>query len=204
MQLFIANTTHQYVDFIYRIPEGPKLIIQRIAPGNQVRISARRGDLNQNDIDAIFDQHRKYGLIRSDEVRRGDHYLHPLVAGVDKPVPVARIIEQLRLNREVLIEQGKQTRQAAAVALNDQIENNIAMNGGPDVLRQVEISVEEMSPTRVFDRNGREGDNGIARELDAVPPIGEGVRVTRDEQTGEPPARNTKGRGRSRRTRATL
>ena len=200
MQLYIANPTQQYHEFTYRVPESTKLIVQRINPGGQIRISANRGNLSTVDIDSIFEQHGKYGLIRESEVgkalNRGQ--LCPLVASVDKPVNLDRVIAQIRFNREVLVERGKASREAAAVALNEQIEQNIAMSGAPDVLREVEFSVEETKRAQTLDRSGRADEEGMARELADTAPIGEGIKVSRDAE--REPLRPVRA-GRSRRGR---
>ncbi len=197
MQMYVANTTQQFHEFMYRVPEGPKTIIQRIPPGGQIRISAKRGDLNRLDIDDILDQHRKYGMVREEEVGKAVG-LCGLVCAVDHPVNIDRVIAQIRRNREVLIDQGKRAREAAAVSINHQIEANIAAMGSPDVLRNLEYSVEEVKSSQVRDRASRADDEGMSRELADMPLIGEGVRVSNEA----PPPERSRVRLRSSRRRA--
>ena len=196
MQLFIGNTTQQVQEIWYRLPENKKALMQRITPGGQIRISGNRGNLSQHDVDAIFDQQRKYGLIRVEEVGKVRGHCG-LVASIDKPVNFDRLIAQVRRNREVLVERGKEIRTAAAVALNEAIETNLSELGGTDVLREVEFSVEEQK--RTLPRINSRADEELARELSDAPRVAEGVRVTREVQPGQPrtPLRRRRGAGRS-------
>lgn len=176
-QLYIANTTQQFHDFTYTVPERRSTITQRIDPGGQIRISANNSHLTPMDIEAIYEQHKPYGLVEMAEVgvKSNEGMLCPLVASVDKPVNISKVIEQIRRNRTVLIAMGKQTRESAAIALNNQIEENLVQMQSPDVLQKVEFSVEEEHRSRVRERS--RNDEALAQQLDEQPVVAEGVRV---------------------------
>lgn len=197
--MFVANTTQQFHEFVYRVPEGQKTIIQRIPPGGQIRISAKRGDLNRIDVDDILDQHRKYGMVREDEIGKVEG-LCGLVCAIDRPVNLDKVIAQIRRNRSVLVEQGRQAREAAAVSINHQIEANIAAMGSPDVLRNLEYSVEEVKSATVRDRVSRADNDGMTQALVDTPAIGEGVRVSNDAPPPLKPGRTRLSGGRARRS----
>lgn len=194
MQLFIANTTQQFNDFIYTIPERNGNVTQRIAPGGQIRIVVKNGDLNQHDIDAILNQHRPFGLIEVSEVGKARGH-HPLVASVDKPVHITKVQDQFRRNRSVLVDRGKEMRTAAAVALDAHIEEAMTMNGSGEVLRELRFDVEEIKGAQVLDSASRRDGSGMEQALAETPPIGEGVVVTKDEGSDRRPrARLNTGR----------
>lgn len=186
MQMFVANTTQQFHEFVYRVPEGKKVIIQTIRPGGQIRVAANRGDLSQQDIDSIFDQHRKYGLIWEREVgaRSAAGSLCPLIAALDKPVNMEKAIAQYRFNMAALSQQGQASRESAAVALNEQIETNISMSGRPDVLNELTFEVEEVKGSQVINRAGRAEDEAVSRMISETAPIGSGIHVDKHATGG--------------------
>lgn len=184
--MYVANPTQQFVDFIYRLPEAKNVIIQRISPGGQIRVSGRHGDLSKADVDAIFDQHTKYGMIRASDVTKRKGYCG-LVVELDKPVNINRLIDQVKGNRDILIERGKEIRTASAVSLNEQIQANIQDRGMNEVLRGLEFSVEEVKSAQARD-TGRGEDTDMARELASTAAIGEGVRVSREHMERPKPA----------------
>lgn len=180
-QLFIANVTKQLVQFAYRVPERQGVVVQPIPIGGQIKVTPLGGkdDLSTPEIDAIIDQHRKYGLIPVEEVDSSKVPFCGMCYSVGKPITVDRLHKAMKRNEDALEEQGKVIRQEAAVAVNNQIEGTIGEN-----LRQLEMSITEEEP-----RGGYSEDHT---------PLGEGVRVIRSEPTGG----NTLpfiGRGRGRR-----
>ena len=173
MKLYIANCTQQAQDFVYRTPEMPSARTQRIEIGSQTQIS---GDLSTPQIDAIIEQHRKYGLVRVEEIDRTKPFIG-IRASIDKPVPIDKIREAVHHNNEVLQERGRQIRQEAAVVVNNSWEEQTG-----NQLSKLEMSfVEE-------DKPGRPAE------------ISDGVRVTRiDQPFGDaPPTRQAKPSGRRR------
>ena len=195
-QMYIANPSQQYVDFIYRLPESTNNITQKIPPGGQIRIAARRGNLTPPDIDAILEQHAKYGLIRASDISKRRGYVG-LIAEIDKPVNMKQIVDGIKGNREILIERGKEIRKNSAVALNEQIQATIDNQSMPEALRGLEFSVEELKSASVRD-TGRGEDSEISRELASTGMIGEGVKVSRDAPLERPAPVRRARRPRSR------
>ncbi len=158
--LYIANATKQEHTFAYRLPERVgEPILQPIRAGGQVRIS---GDLNQIQIDAIIEHHRIYGMISVEEAARVKEFAG-LCYSIDKPISFEKLTQMVEHNDDVLTERGKKMRAEAAVATNEQLEQQIIENRMPDRLQSLEMSVEEV------DRDQR----------DPTPGLAEGVRVTR-------------------------
>ena len=167
MKLYIANCTQQVQSFMYRVPETPAPRMQPIGIGQQIQIS---GDLSQFDIDAIVEQHSRYGLVAVDAIDRTRPFIG-VCYSVDKHVPVDKIKRALEHNESVLIERGRVMRQEAAVALNNSLEEQT------DGLKNLELTVQEEYP----DKHSGDG-----------PVIAEGIRVQRPENTG--PVKRGRGR----------
>jgi hypothetical protein len=137
MKMFVANGTHQNIDFQYRLPEVRNYRQQIINIGGQIRIS---GDLSAKDIDAIISAHEIYGMVEASEIsqKHGTHI--PYIYSVDKPISANSIAELVAHNRVVNNALGVKYRQEAAVAVSQQITNN---NENPDVLRSLEMGIKE-------------------------------------------------------------
>lgn len=186
--MWVSNCTSQYHQFAYRVAETPRLITQEIAPGGQIKIIANQGELNPADIEAIVSHHSQYGMIPVENISKHKGYVG-LVYSLGRPVNLAKIQEQVYANRDILTERGRQNRRAAAVAVSHQVEANIAQEGLPDVLKHLEISVEEIKGAHVQTRSAR--DEELQRDLEDHKPIAEGIRVTRD---AEAPQRKPRAR----------
>lgn len=154
-EMYVGNGTKQVQSFCYRLPEG-KAVTVTISMGGQIKIP---GNLSAMDIDAIVDQHSKYGLVRTDEIDRTQPFIG-LCYSIDKPISIAQISRVLDHNDEVLTERGKVIREEAAVALNSAIEQNTGV-----AFDNLELSVIEQPKSA--------GDEG--------PKFAEGVRVTSDQ-----------------------
>jgi|SRR6185312_6666149 len=181
--LHIANATQQFHEFAFRLGgTGGAPIIQTIPPGGQIRVAARGGNLSTEDVDAIVKQHEPYGLIPVSEVGKRDGFCG-LCYSVDRPVSFSRLAEQIGHNRMALISRGKENRKAAAVAINETLEANIRESGRTDVLRTLQIEVEQLNDPQVLRVD--KTTEGLAREMADTPRFGEGVRVDRN---APPPA----------------
>lgn len=176
-QLFVANVTKQIVQFAYRLPERQGVVVQPIPIGGQVRISPLGGreDLSTPEIDAILDQYRKYGLISVSEIESSKTPFHGMCYSLDKPISVEKLHRAMKRNEDALEDLGKQLRKEAALAVNNQIEGTIGEN-----LRQLEMSITEEEP-----RGGYPEDHD---------PVGEGVRVIREEGGNTLPFIGRRGR----------
>jgi hypothetical protein len=121
--LYVANCTRQPHDFLYRVPgEDMQLLrriqIQRIEPGTQQRI---HNECALPILEAIVDQHRKYGLIPVSEVPNVHDYVG-LCFSFDRPVDFERLSYAVDHNLGVLQEQGVKQREEAAIAIDATIE----------------------------------------------------------------------------------
>lgn len=169
MKLYVANCTNQVQDFIYRLPETASSRQQRIEIGGQIQIS---GTLSKMDIDAVIEQHTKYGMVSVDEIDRTRQFIG-ICYSVDKPVDLKYVARAFDINKYVLDERGKTIRQEAAIAVSNSVEEQGAG------LTALDMSVvEEQTPKN------------------PDPKIAEGVRVSRLETPGKTP---TSARGRGRR-----
>lgn len=167
-KLFIANATRQVHDFTYRLPEIPGAKYLPIKIGTQVQIP---GELSIADVDAIIDQHRKYGMINVDEIDRTRPFAG-LCYSVDKPISSEKLRRIMTHNNEVLVDRGREIRKNAAVAINDQIKNQL----GDEVdLEQVEVSIVE------------EGDKDTGSDK-----VNEGFRVTASDPATAPTKKKRK------------
>lgn len=156
-KLYIANCTQQQIKFMYRIPEDPRPYPQffYIRAGAQERLPF---ELSTPAIEAIVAAHAPYGLVRADEVDRTRPFIGMCYA-VDKPVVLDKIRRALQHNQQVLNERGQEIRQAAAIAVNNVVEQQTA------TLSELELTIEEEDP----DQHQLEGD-----------PVHEVIRVSRD------------------------
>lgn len=146
--LFIANGTHQHQDFHYRIPEIKQSRQQRIAIGGQIRIS---GDLTQPQVDAIIEQHRKYGLIDANDILKGRGPC-PLAFRVGRHITQDEIIMLTQRNRGELIERGEEMRKDMAQVLGNQLGQAATESGtGAEF---AEASVEVIEETRKGEASG--------------------------------------------------
>lgn len=185
MDLYVANATRQNVDFAYRIPEVNGMRMQPIGIGHQVKISAGPGGLNKQQIDAIIEQHRPYGLLEAREVTDKAGFTG-LIYSVDRQVRVGDMEYAMQHNMEALLTLGAQIRREAAVATAANLEGVLSerrdLNSS---LRQVEMSAVEEEP-----RGGYR----------TASPFGEGVRVPGRSTAAAQQGRGGGGRsGRSRR-----
>ena len=136
-KLFVANTSQQKVDFIYRIPESlqtsPPLTI---LPGSQILVLDAAGHI----IDAVIEQHRIYGVKHHHEV--DTKTFNGLIYSVDEPVKLDSIFLADEANKEVLEKRGQEIRQNQAAALSEALDQTV---DGDVTGLTVEI-VEETKP----------------------------------------------------------
>jgi hypothetical protein len=158
--MYIANGSHQNIDFQYRLPEYKTYRMQNIPVGGQIRIS---GELNEKQIDIIIQFHCKYGMVKYNEISSFKGYFIPYVFSIDDPVPAVAIAELIVQNRDYNKALGERIRAEAAVAVNAQIEENAG-----DKLTNFEFEIKE------------------APSKDRDPTIEETIRVTRSKDRGAP------------------
>jgi hypothetical protein len=168
--LYIGNATRQFLDFYYRMPESSQSRIQKIRPGGQIKIS---GNLNTADVDAIVEQHKKYGLVRVSEIDRTKDF-SGICYDVDRPIRVDNLRRAMDKKIAVLVDKGKEIRKLAAIANNNALEASLEESGRPEGLRELDTSIVEENP----------GENTEGT-------VSEGVKVVAD---GSAPARGRTSR----------
>jgi hypothetical protein len=160
MKMYIANGTHQNVDFQYRLPEFKNYRRQMISIGGQIKLS---GELTIEQIDIIAQFHAKYGMIRVNELDQFKGYFIPYIYSIDVPVTAEKIVELVERNREVNKKLGEKLRAEAAVAVNHQIEENAG-----EKLTSFEMEITEK------------------QTKDRDPEIEEKIVITRSKERGAP------------------
>lgn len=164
-KMYIGNCTVQVQDFQYRLYGNNKTYKQMIPIGGQLPLS---GDLDLKDIDFIVEQHAPYGLKAVSELDRSKDFTG-LCYSIDKPINVDQLKKAIHLNHDVLVEQGKATREEAAVVVNNALEEQTKGMSG---LQALDLTIQEV------ERKGEDTQ------------INESIRVDRNA----PEARQT-GRG---------
>ena len=160
MKMYVANGTHQNIDFQYRLPGTKNYRSQLIPIGGQIQIS---GDLSKEQIDIIVNHHAIYGMIHASELGAFKGFHIPYVFAVDVPVTAEIMAELIIQNRQFNKQLGERLRQEAAVAVSNTIEDNTTDN-----LKSLEMTIEELP----------------SKERDAS--FSEGIRVTRERDRGAP------------------
>lgn len=144
-KLFIANVTRQKQRVFYRLDydkEGTKLgqvgtlpKHQDIDPGRQEAVGGELAHVSQAQ--TIIDQLSKYGLRPADEVNRLNR-LTPYIYSLDKPVSRAAIEKAFQFNQGNLAKEGKDRREAAAIAAGNLIDSD-----------EAKISIEQVTESEL-------------------------------------------------------
>ena len=136
MRLYVANTTAQNHEFLYRVLEVPNLRRMPIPAGSQSQVP---GDFNLEEIEFIVQQHTPYGLVAADKVQQLRTYIG-LCFSIDKPVQLGSLRYVFQQNQDVLIARGKEIQAAAAVAVSQQLNQAAA---GLATVRDISVQLEE-------------------------------------------------------------
>lgn len=120
--LYVANTTKQFHDFVYRVPGSSERVrVQKIPPGEQVRIHEK--DAPPQEIDGIIKQHSRYGMLPVAEIDRRRPYIG-LAYSIDKPINVEKLLVGLSVNEDAAVARAKQARAEAAAATSVAIQED--------------------------------------------------------------------------------
>jgi hypothetical protein len=184
VKLYVANASQQNWQFNYWLPETPRSITEPIIAGSQIWVAKR--DLPSTVIDSIIQQHRVYGLGTVQEALRDPNF-SGLAYSIDRPVSQMMIIQLATRRQQILVEQGRRSRQEAAVATDASIMDLMQSSGLPGRLEEVDMSVQEVEGTR--------------DPRDDSPEVSEGVLVTR-RSPGEKSTPRSRGQGRRAARRA--
>lgn len=171
MKVYVANTTRQVQDFVWRSIGNRSPHRMKIDVGQQVQLP---GEWNTEDVTYLEDQHRRYGLVPVGEIDRTKDFIG-VCFSVDKPISVEKIRRALTTNQQVLEERGRTLRQHAAVAVAAQVQAD-----HPDAgMTALEMSIQE------------------ERKDGGTPEVNEGIRVPISGQGQPPPPANRGARRRA-------
>lgn len=174
MKLYIANGTHQNIDFMYRLPEYKSYRTQTIEVGKQIKIS---GELTPAQIDLIIQFHMKYGMIKFSEINDFKGFHIPYVYRVDEPIAQDTIEGLIIQNREYSKAEAKRLRAEAAITVNTQIEDALEskisnfqfeIEEKPDKNRDVSTEAETISITRDRKRGAPQEPGGARSPISVV------------------------------------
>ena len=133
-KLYVANTTNQFREYAFRIPENPKVITKRIPPRSQDILWTG----SVKEIEAIvMEIERGHGAINVAEVPRTKAFIGSCWS-LDKQIAIGPLMTALRHNDDVLVKRGYDMRQGAAVAMNEHLHANT-----PNYRGRVEMEVME-------------------------------------------------------------
>lgn len=169
--LYVANTTKQHHEFLYRIPGEVSVRKQKIVSGGQERIY---NDVGIDILMAIVAQHVPYGM--KDELdAKNTRDIAPLVFSIGKPVNLDRLLQAFDQNDTVMDEVAGDRREEVAAAIASDLE--------------AQIGVEMTNVTVEIKEDTKPGET--AR-------VNSGVEVTRNPETARH-SKDVRPPGRSRR-----
>lgn len=133
-QLYVANTTVQFRDFVAILPESGNMLRQKIRPGHQAMVY----DGPDYVIDNIIKQNEVYGLKREEEVKRSRQFVG-MVYQLDRPIKKETLGVADNSNHAALIEFGSEVRENVANYAQASIMNTMRETGEESKSMQIEI-----------------------------------------------------------------
>lgn len=167
MDLWIGNATRQRYEFRYKLPDIANFRVKTIEVGGQAKIEG----LTREEIDYVVDKHSKYGMIPQDSIDRSRSFNGTCYA-VDKPIEAVRLSYLMDHNMGELVAQGKEIRQANAVAQSMNLERALNESGRPEKVYGMDVTIQEEN----HDPNNE------------VPQLSVGTSVSHDESRPTPTA----------------
>jgi hypothetical protein len=171
-KLYIGNATKQRHAFAFNPPDAGgddnrrRTHLTQVVP--PLHVEPLSGDWTIAQIDAIIDQHKPYGFVEISEIDRTKAFTG-LCYSIDKPIPRERLLGLLEANTQALDKRGREMREMAAVAVNNEMELQMREQRMPGKLAKIEMVVEEERsdrsnteetvPQRIRVTRGEEGDN---------------------------------------------
>jgi hypothetical protein len=145
-KLYIANTSKQHQEFMYRLPEAtPKKAI--IPIGGQVCI----GNFGPNELATIIAHNAQYGLLSAKEFSRRRGHVG-LVYSIDEPIKLDRIFESFEANGKALDEAAEERRERVAEVVATDIKQTLSNVGAST--RRAEVEIVEMGSVQTPDAQG--------------------------------------------------
>lgn len=139
-KLYIANTSRQKLNFLFRLPEENDIKRYTIQPGAQALVL----DSTNDDVEYVIKQHETYGIKRADDVIRKKGFVGTCYR-VDKPISVSNFMVIDGQNHEALIEQGKVTRANVATYAQASVADMVKQAGEDAKGLEIEIKDESKS-----------------------------------------------------------
>jgi len=119
--LYVANLSNHRHVFLCQLPENRKLWKQPIGPFSQQRIA---GDMSPEDIAAILDHHKRYGLVHWTEARKSRGFVG-LCYSIDAPIRIETFFETKETNDTALNLRSEQIHEESAVAMIDKLSHDL-------------------------------------------------------------------------------
>jgi hypothetical protein len=138
--LFIANTSNKHNEFTFRLPGNDQLRRVIISAGTQQQVL---NNAQKEEVDAVISQHAPYGLVEASQVHKIDKFSGVLYS-IDKPVTVNAMNLAIEKNNDILLEEGYNLRQIAAVATNASLDETLSHTRGLGKQKSIELEVAEI------------------------------------------------------------
>lgn len=136
--LFVGNTTKQHTDFIFRMPESGKVISRKILAGTQEAILR---DVDDAQVNAVIDQHKKYGLVSEAEAKKSRQFIGLLYSTKD-PIKLGSLQMAFHHNQEIMEAQAEKNLEHIGAAAKQTLDQ-ISRDGEGSGLPRVELEVVE-------------------------------------------------------------
>lgn len=141
MIFFLANTSRHEQGFNFRLPENPRAMHQNIRIGQQITLGHK--NLSMPDVDSLINQVETYGGVKVGDYEATKGKVITFIYNVDKEIPRKEIERVMRHNSGQLTLAGKKMREEAAIATSEVMGNLTARAGAPDILNEVEMTIQE-------------------------------------------------------------
>jgi hypothetical protein len=173
MRLFVGNGTRQHQTFTYVLPGISYKIHELPIPIGEQRAIPQ--DLTSEEMNAIIDQHKQYGMVEASKID-ATKYFCGICYSSGSPIPTAKLNQLLRLNIGVLDEKGREIRKAAAVASSQVLTTSLAEIGGSEKMDGFEFTIQQENHEandpadqvseglRVVTNPGKDGPRGKNRQ----------------------------------------
>lgn len=160
--LYVANTSKQHHQFVFRMPEVNGVSKADIPIGAQVIVGERNMSLEQ--INAIVDQHKPYGLTHVSELPRRKKFIG-LCYSIDKPVTFDSIAETIERNDGALNERAEERREETVASIAQELQG---VTGG--AMKRAEVELVEDGDVR------NPGSNSMPNIAAGFEVVSEGVQ----------------------------
>ncbi|HUZ33887.1 MAG TPA: hypothetical protein VMV19_17535 [Xanthobacteraceae bacterium] len=177
MDLYIGNATKQRLQFEFRLPDKSR-VSRDIQTGTQTGFR----DLKDAEIDAIIAQHRRYGMVSVEQVKDAKGKVD-YIYSIGRPIKTEVLVMLSARNDGVLIVRGRETRKRLAIAINENLNHNLASNNRVERVAGFDLTVVEKEPIGGY-------------RTDIAQPVGEKIELDLGAQASPPDSSRRRGRSR--------